>query len=73
MRGRTAWDFSIFCSSALGGAIVGAFAPGFLEVMWSGYFTGEWRDAASFGALTFLLIMRPNGLFSPTLSPDERV
>ncbi|MCR4282724.1 MAG: hypothetical protein NUV72_06830 [Bauldia sp.] len=41
--------------------------------MWSGYFTGEWRDAASFGALTFLLIMRPNGLFSPTLSPDERV
>jgi branched-chain amino acid transport system permease protein len=59
--------------NSFGGAIVGAFALGFLEVMWSAYFTGEWRDAASFGALTFLLIVRPNGLFSPTLRPDDRV
>ena len=48
-------------------------AVAYVLVHGTGYFTGEYRDAASFGALTFLLIVRPNGLFSPTLSPDERV
>ena len=50
-----------------------AFILGFFESMWSGYFQAEYRDVASFLALTFLLIMRPHGLFAPTRIPDQRV
>jgi branched-chain amino acid transport system permease protein len=59
--------------NSLGGAVAGAFVLGFFESMWSGYFPGEYRDVASFLALTFLLIMRPHGLFAPTRMPDQRV
>ena len=59
--------------NSLGGAVAGAFVLGFFESMWSGYFPGEYRDVASFLALTFLLIMRPHGLFAPARMPDQRV
>ncbi len=59
--------------NSLGGAIAGAFALGFFESMWSGYFPGEYRDVASFSALTFLLIARPQGLFASSERPDHRV
>lgn len=59
--------------NSLGAAIAGAFALGFLEGMWSGYFPGEYRDMASFGVLTFLLIVRPSGLFNPVMRPEDRV
>ena len=50
--------------NSIGGAIAGAFILGFFESMWSGYFAIAYRDVASFLALTFLLIMRPGGLFA---------
>src|SRR6185295_5529784 len=59
--------------NSLGGALAGAFILGFFESMWSGYFPSQYRDVASFLALTFLLIMRPHGLFAPTHMPDQRV
>ena len=43
---------------------------GFFEAMWSGYFPSEYRDVASFLALTFLLIARPKGS-SRRLPPDQ--
>jgi branched-chain amino acid transport system permease protein len=59
--------------NSLGGAVVGAFVLGFFESMWSGYFPGEYRNVASFLALTFLLIARPNGLFAPAHPTGDRV
>jgi branched-chain amino acid transport system permease protein len=59
--------------NSLAGAVAGAFVLGFFESMWSGYFPGEYRDVASFLALTFLLIIKPHGLFAPASMPDQRV
>ena len=59
--------------NSLGGAVAGAFVLGFFEGMWSGYFPGDYRDVASFAALTFLLIARPDGLFAPAYRVDHRV
>lgn len=59
--------------NSLGGAVAGAFVLGFFESMWSGYLPIAWRDVASFALLTFLLIMRPQGLFAPAYRPDQRV
>ena len=53
---------------SLGGAIAGAFLLGFFESLWSGYLPIAYRDVASFAALTFLLIARPEGLFAPRQS-----
>jgi hypothetical protein len=36
-------------------------------------FPGEYRDMASFGVLTFPLIVRPSGLFNPVMRPEDRV
>jgi branched-chain amino acid transport system permease protein len=58
---------------SLTGAITGAFALGFFEAMWSAYFPGDYRDVASFAALTFLLILRPGGLLAPAAEAYERV
>lgn len=59
--------------NSLGGAIAGAFVLGFFEAMWSGYLAGDYRDVASFLALTALLIARPAGLFAPRWQQQERV
>ena len=59
--------------NSLGGAIAGAFILGFFEAMWSGYFPSAYRDVASFLALTFLLIARPEGLFAPAYRLTNRV
>ncbi len=59
--------------NSLSGAIAGAFILGFLEAMWSAYFNGEYRDAASFALLTSLLILRPNGLFAPGYRAFDKV
>ena len=40
-------------------AAVGAFAFGMTEALYSGYFPIEWRDAAMFGLLVMLLVLRP--------------
>ena len=47
--------FSTPLACALGGA-----AMGMAESLWTGYFPLEWRDAAVFGALIALLILRPS-------------
>ncbi len=59
--------------NSLGAAIAGAFVLGFFEGMWAGYLPGDYRDVASFALLTFLLIMRPSGLFNPVARPEDRV
>jgi branched-chain amino acid transport system permease protein len=59
--------------NSLGGGVAGAFVLGFFEAMWSGYLPGAYRDVASFSALTFLLIARPQGLFAAAYRPDHRV
>ena len=59
--------------NSLGGAIAGAFVLGFFESMWSGYFPGDYRDVASFLALTALFIARPAGIFAPRWQRQERV
>jgi branched-chain amino acid transport system permease protein len=43
-------------------ASLGAMAVGFGEALWTGYFPGEWRDAAVLGALTLLLVLRSPGI-----------
>jgi branched-chain amino acid transport system permease protein len=40
----------------------GAFGVGMAESLWTGYFPAEWRDAAIFATLAFLLVLRSNDL-----------
>jgi len=35
---------------------------GLIEVMWSGYFSVDYKDVAAFGILVMVLIFRPTGL-----------
>ena len=44
-------------AAAFGGLLLALF-----ETLWAAYLTGAWRDAAVFGLLALLLIVRPQGL-----------
>lgn len=60
-----AFGLKVLFLAAVGGylsptrAALGALAFGIAESVWSAYFAIEWRDAAVFGALIALLVLRP--------------
>jgi branched-chain amino acid transport system permease protein len=47
---------------SLPGAMLGGVLIGLIEVMWSGYFSVQFKDVAAFGILVTVLIFRPTGL-----------
>jgi branched-chain amino acid transport system permease protein len=47
---------------SLPGAMLGGILIGLIEAFWSGYFTVEYKDVATFGVLILVLIFRPTGL-----------
>ena len=47
---------------SLPGAMLGGLLIGIIEALWSGYFSVEYKDVASFGVLVLVLIFRPTGL-----------
>jgi len=47
---------------SLPGAMVGGLLIGLIEVFWSGYFSVEYKDVATFAILVLVLIFRPTGL-----------
>jgi branched-chain amino acid transport system permease protein len=47
---------------SLPGAMLGGLLIGVIEAFWSGYFSVEYKDVASFGVLVLVLIFRPTGL-----------
>jgi branched-chain amino acid transport system permease protein len=47
---------------SLPGAMLGGLLIGIIEAFWSGYFSVEYKDVASFGVLVLVLIFRPTGL-----------
>ncbi|MBI3446070.1 MAG: branched-chain amino acid ABC transporter permease LivH, partial [Magnetospirillum sp.] len=47
---------------SLPGAMLGGLAIGLIEAFWSGYFSIEYKDVASFGVLVMVLLFRPTGL-----------
>lgn len=57
------------------GSVAGALAGGFLlaafETAWTAAFSAEWRDVASFAALTLVLILRPTGLSAQATRIDH--
>lgn len=44
------------------GAVLGGLLIGLVEAFWSGYFSVEYKDVASFGILILVLIFLPHGL-----------
>jgi len=44
------------------GAMLGGMLIGFIEVMWSAYFSVEYKDVAAFTILVLVLIFMPQGL-----------
>ena len=47
---------------SLPGAMLGGLAIGLIEAFWSGYFSIEYKDVATFGILVLVLVFRPTGL-----------
>jgi branched-chain amino acid transport system permease protein len=47
---------------SLPGAMLGGVLIGLIEVMWSSYFSVDYKDVAAFGILVTVLIFRPTGL-----------
>ncbi len=47
---------------SLPGAMLGGILIGLIEVMWSAYFSVEYKDVAAFSVLVLVLIFRPTGL-----------
>jgi len=47
---------------SLPGAMLGGLLIGLIEVMWSAYFTVEYKDVAAFSILAIVLIFLPSGL-----------
>ncbi len=47
---------------SLPGAMFGGLLIGLVEVMWSGYFSVDYKDVAAFTILVMVLIFRPTGL-----------
>jgi branched-chain amino acid transport system permease protein len=48
---------------SLPGAVIGGILIGLIEVMWSAYFSIDYKDVAAFGVLAVTLIFLPQGLF----------
>jgi branched-chain amino acid transport system permease protein len=44
------------------GAMLGGLLIGLIEALWSGYFTIQYKDVATFGILILVLVFRPTGL-----------
>jgi branched-chain amino acid transport system permease protein len=44
------------------GAMLGGMVIGLIEALWSGYFTIEYKDVATFAILILVLVFRPTGL-----------
>ena len=44
------------------GAMLGGMLIGFIEVMWSAYFSIEYKDVAAYAILIIVLIFMPQGL-----------
>ncbi len=47
---------------SLPGAMLGGLLIGLIEAFWSGYFSIEYKDVATFGVLVMVLLFRPTGL-----------
>ena len=47
---------------SLPGAMLGGMLIGLIEAMWSGYFSIQYKDVATFSVLVLILIFRPTGL-----------
>ena len=47
---------------SLPGAMLGGLLIGLIEAFWSGYFSIEYKDVATFGILVMVLLFRPTGL-----------
>jgi branched-chain amino acid transport system permease protein len=47
---------------SLPGAMLGGLLIGLIEALWSGYFSIEYKDVASFAILVTVLVFRPTGL-----------
>ncbi|RAU22701.1 branched-chain amino acid ABC transporter permease LivH [Paramagnetospirillum kuznetsovii] len=47
---------------SLPGAMLGGLLIGLIEAFWSGYFSIEYKDVATFGILIMVLVFRPTGL-----------
>ena len=47
---------------SLPGAMLGGIMIGLIEAFWSGYFSVEYKDVATFVILVMVLIFRPSGL-----------
>ena len=47
---------------SLPGAMLGGLLIGMIEVLWSGYFSVDYKDVAAFAILVMVLIFRPTGL-----------
>ena len=47
---------------SVSGALLGSLLIGFMETMWSAYFSFEYRDVAVFGLLVTFLILKPDGI-----------
>jgi branched-chain amino acid transport system permease protein len=48
---------------SLPGAVVGGLLIGLIEVMWSAYFSIDYKDVAAFSILAITLIFMPSGIF----------
>jgi branched-chain amino acid transport system permease protein len=44
------------------GAVIGGLIIGLIEVMWSAYFTIDYKDVATFCILAIVLVLMPSGL-----------
>ncbi len=47
---------------SLPGAVIGGLLIGLIEVMWSAYFTIDYKDVAAFAILAIVLVFMPSGL-----------
>ena len=47
---------------SLPGAMLGGLLIGLVETFWAAYFSGEYKDVATFGILVLVLLFRPTGL-----------
>jgi branched-chain amino acid transport system permease protein len=48
---------------SLGGAIIGAFLLGFVDVFVTSYVSGGWGGAVAFVFMIVVILIRPSGLF----------
>jgi branched-chain amino acid transport system permease protein len=47
---------------SLPGAVLGGLLIGLIEVLWSGYFSNDYKDVATFSILVIVLVFLPSGL-----------